>query len=93
MVLSLSMRRHLCHHPDGIVALIVMALLPSSMHMRLSVVDDDGDGVTGDDDDEFDNTTDFAIIVMALLPSLRWRRCLCRCAGILQLSTMMATAR
>ena len=34
-----------------------------------AVVDDDGDGVTGDDDyDDFNNATDFAVVAMALLP-------------------------
>ena len=43
------------------------------MHRHLAVVDDDGDGVTGNDnDDNFDDATDFAVVAMALLPSLRW---------------------
>ncbi len=46
-----------------------MALLPSLMRRRLAVVDDDGDGVTGDNsDDDFDNATDFAAVAMASLP-------------------------
>ena len=44
---SPSMRRHLCCRRDGVVTLVVMASLPSPMRMRLAVVDDDGDGVTG----------------------------------------------
>jgi hypothetical protein len=52
-----------------------MASLPSLMRRRLAVVDDDGDGVMGDNDDNyFDDATDFAVVVMALLPSSRWRR-------------------
>jgi hypothetical protein len=52
-----------------------MASLPSLMRRRLAVVDDDGDGVMGDNGDNyFDDATDFAVVVMALLPSSRWRR-------------------
>jgi hypothetical protein len=70
MVLLPSMRRHLPRCCNGVVALIVMASLPSPMRRRLAVVDDDGGGVTGDDnDDDFDNATDFAIVAMALLTS------------------------
>jgi hypothetical protein len=37
-----------------------MASLPSPMRRRLAVVDNDGDGVTGDNDDNyFDDATDF----------------------------------
>jgi hypothetical protein len=49
----------------------MMALLLAPIHRRLAVVDDDGDGVMGNDnDDNFDDATDFAIVMMALLPSL-----------------------
>ena len=35
------------------------------MRRRLAVVDDDGDGVTGDNNyDDFDNATDFAVVAM-----------------------------
>jgi hypothetical protein len=93
-VLLPSVRRHLRRRHDSVVALVVMASLPSPICRRLAIVKDDGDGVTGDDDyNDFDDATDFAIIVMALLPSLRWCRCRCRGAGVLPLSTMMATAQ
>ncbi len=39
-----SMRRHLCHHCDDVVALIVMALLLLPMRRHLAVVDNDGKG-------------------------------------------------
>ena len=66
------MRRHLCR--NGVVALILMALLPSPMHRRLAVVHNNGNGVSGDDnDDNFDDVMDFATIAMALLPSSQWR--------------------
>jgi hypothetical protein len=69
MVLSPSMRRHLCRRRDGIVALILMVLLPPSMRRHLSVVDNDDDGVTGyNNNDDFDNTMDFLVITMVLLP-------------------------
>jgi hypothetical protein len=43
------------------------------MRRHLAKVDNDGDGVTGDNDnDDFDDATDFAVVTMALLPSLRW---------------------
>jgi hypothetical protein len=49
-----------------------MALLSSPMRRRLAVVDDDGDGMTGDNDyDDFDDVTDLAVVAMALLPSSR----------------------
>jgi len=48
MVSSLPMRRRLHHCCNGVVALVAMALLPLPMHRRLAVVDNDGDGVTGD---------------------------------------------
>jgi hypothetical protein len=40
------------------------------MHRRLAVVDDAGNGVTGDNDDDnnFDDGTDFAVVAMVLLP-------------------------
>ncbi len=67
---SPSMRRRLHRRRDSITALVVMALLLSLMRRRLAVVNDDGDGVTGDNDyNYFDDTTDFAIVTMALLPS------------------------
>jgi hypothetical protein len=66
---SPSMRRGLCRCHDSVAALVVMASLPSPMRRCLAVVDDDGDGVTGDDDyDDFDDATDFAVVAMALLP-------------------------
>jgi hypothetical protein len=49
-----------------------MTALPSPMRRRLAVVDDDGKGVTGDDDyHDFDDATDFANVAMALLPLSR----------------------
>ena len=48
MVSSLPMRRRLHRCRNGVVVLIAMALLPLPMHRRLAVVDDDGDGTTGD---------------------------------------------
>ena len=87
-----SMRRHLCRRRDGIVTLVVMASLPSPMRRRLAVVNDDGDGVTGDnDDDYFDAATDFAVVAMALLPSSRWRRTMATARRATK-STTMATA-
>ena len=69
------MRRRLCRRRNGVITLVVMASLPSLMRRRLAVVDDDGDGVMGDNGDNyFDDATDFAVVVMALLPSSRWRR-------------------
>jgi hypothetical protein len=45
------------------------------MRRRLVVVDDDGDGVMGNNDyDDFDDATYFAVVAMALLPSSRWRQ-------------------
>ncbi len=42
------------------------------MCKHLAVVNNDGKGVTGNDnDDDFDDTTDFAVIAMVLLPSLQ----------------------
>ena len=92
-LLSPSMCRRLRRCCDSVAPLVVMASLPSPMRMRLAVVNDDGDGVTGDNYDDFDDATDFAIVVMALLPSSRWRCCHCQCAGVLPLSTMMATVQ
>ena len=58
MVSSLPMRRHLCRCCDGVVALVAMALLPLLMRRRLAVVDNDGDGATGDSImDNCDSTT------------------------------------
>jgi hypothetical protein len=45
---SPSMPRHLRRCRDGVVTLVVMASLPSPKRRRLAVVDDDGDGMTGD---------------------------------------------
>jgi len=45
---SPSMCRHLCRHRDGVVALVVMASLPSPMRSCLAVVNDDGNGAMGD---------------------------------------------
>ncbi len=42
------MRRRLCRRCDGIVALVVMVLLPLPTRRRLAVVDDDGNGALGD---------------------------------------------
>jgi hypothetical protein len=46
MVSLLPMRRRLCRHCDGIVALVAMALLPLLMHRHLAIVNDDGNGAT-----------------------------------------------
>jgi hypothetical protein len=63
------------------------------MRRRLAVVDDDGDGVMGDNDDNyFDDATDFAVVVMALLPSSRWRRTIATARRATK-SMTMATAR
>ncbi len=86
------MRRHLCRRRNGVVALVVMASLPSPMNRCLAIVDNDGNGVTGNDDNDFDDATDFAIVAMALLPSSQWRCYRHRCASIVPLLTMMATA-
>jgi hypothetical protein len=45
----LLMRMRLCCRHDSVVALVVMASLPSPMRRRLAIVDRDDDGVTGDD--------------------------------------------
>ena len=72
------MRRRLRHRRDSVADLVVMASLSSPMRRRLVVVDDDVDGVTGDNDyNDFDDATDFAVVTMALLPSSRWRHCRC----------------
>ena len=52
------MRRHLCHHGDGVVALVTMASLPLPMRRRLAIFDDDCDGATGNSiDDNCDSAT------------------------------------
>jgi hypothetical protein len=92
-LLSPSKRRRLCHC-HCVVALIVMVLLSSPMLRHLVIVYDDGDGVTGnDDDDNFNNALDFAVVTMVLLPSLQWRHYHHRCTGVLPLSMMMVMAR
>jgi hypothetical protein len=61
---SPSMRRRLRRRRDSVAALVVMASLSSPMRRRLVVVNDDGDGVTGDNDyDDFDDAMDFAVVV------------------------------
>jgi hypothetical protein len=70
-----------------------MASLPSPMRRRLAVVNDDGNGVTGNnDDDYFNDATDFAVVAMALLPSSQWR-CTMATAQRATKSATMATAR
>ena len=56
MVSSPSMRMHLCRCRNGIVALITMVPLPLRMCRRLLVVEDDVDGMTGDNNKD-DNGT------------------------------------
>ena len=52
------MRRRLRRRCDGVVALVVMALLPLPMRRRLAVVNDDGNGATGDSiEDNCDSAT------------------------------------
>ena len=63
-----SMRRGLRHRLDSVVALVVMTSLMPPMRRRLAVVNDDGNGVTGDNYDDFDNATDFAVVAMACCP-------------------------
>ena len=64
-LLSPSMRRRLRRRRDSVAALVVMASLSLTMRRRLAVVDNDGDGVTGDNNyDDFDNATDFAVVAM-----------------------------
>jgi hypothetical protein len=58
MVSSLLMRRRLRRCRNGVVSLVAMASLLSPMLRRLSVVDDDGDGATGEDDNDKDNVDD-----------------------------------
>ena len=70
-----SMRRRVRCRRNSVVALVVMASLPSPMHRRLAIVDDDGDGVTGDVDyNDVDDATDFAVVAMASLPLPMHRR-------------------
>ncbi len=58
MVSLLPMRRHLCRRRDGVVALVAMALLPLPVRRRLAVVNDDGNGATGDSiNDNCDSAT------------------------------------
>jgi hypothetical protein len=53
MVSLLPMRRRLCRRRrDGIVALVAMVLLQLPMRRRLAVVNDDGNGATGDSIDD-----------------------------------------
>ncbi len=54
MVSSLPMRRHLHRRRDSVVALVAMASLPlpMPMHRRLAVVNDDGNGATGNSIDD-----------------------------------------
>jgi hypothetical protein len=88
-----SMRRRLWRRRDGVVTLVVMASLLSPMHMRLAVVVDDGNGVTGDnDDDYFDNAMDFAVVAMAFLPLSQWRHTMATAQRAMK-STTMAMAR
>ena len=52
------MRRRLYRHRDGVVALNVMASLLLPMHRRLAIVNNDGDGATGNSiDDNCDSAT------------------------------------
>ena len=65
------MRRRLRRSRDGVVTLVVMASLPSPMRRRLAVVDNDGDGVMGDNDDGRNGLRRrrdgiFALVTMAL---------------------------
>jgi len=58
MVSSLPMRRRLCRRRNGVVALVATASLPLPMRGRLAVVNNDGDGATGDSiDDNCDSAT------------------------------------
>ena len=53
---SSSMCRHLRRRHDSVVALVMMASLPSQMRRRLAIVNNDGNGMMGDNDyDDFDN--------------------------------------
>jgi hypothetical protein len=60
MVSLLLMCRRLCRRHDGIVALVMMVLLPLPMRRRLAIVDNDGNGATGD---SIDNNCDSAMNV------------------------------
>ncbi len=55
MVSSASMRRCLCRRPNGVVSLVAMASLPLPMLRRLSVVNNDGNGATGNNDNDNNN--------------------------------------
>jgi hypothetical protein len=57
MMSLLPMRRRLRRRRDGIVALVTMALVPLPMCRRLAIVDNNGDGATGD---SIDNNCDSA---------------------------------
>jgi hypothetical protein len=48
MVSLLPMRRRLGRRRDGVVALVTMASLPLPVRKRLAIVNDDGNGATGD---------------------------------------------
>jgi len=75
------MHRRLCRRRNGVVALVVMASLPSPMHRHLAVVDDDGDGARGN---EVNNNGGGA-----KLSSPSMRRCLClRSDGVAALIVM-----
>ena len=86
------MRRHLPRRRDGVVTLVVMASLPSPMRRRLAVVDNDGDGVTGDNDDNyFDDATDFhrrhdGVVALVTMASYDGERC--ECAAIFPSTTV-----
>ena len=83
----------------ALLPLVAMATLPSPMHRRLAVVDNDGNGATGDKvNDDGDGATTSTMMAKArrtttLTTIARWRRCSHRCAGVLPLSEIMATAR
>jgi hypothetical protein len=58
MMSLLPMCGRLRRRRNGVVALVTMALLPLQMRRRLAIVDDDGDGMTGDSiDDNCDSAT------------------------------------
>ena len=66
---SPSMRRRLCRRHDCVAALVMMALLSSPMRRHLVVVDNDSDGVTGDNHyDDFNDAMDFAVVAMGCCP-------------------------
>ena len=76
-----SMCRHLCHRHNGVDAVFAMALLPSPMRRHLVIVNDDGDGATGD---EVDDNGYGAIVSL-----LSMRRCLHRlCDGVVAVVVM-----